>query len=52
MCLLIPQPHLLVEIVVKQDQVEVPLQAPQTPSAGQRAGCCFPEREGPKKGQQ
>lgn len=28
---LLPQPHLLMEIVVKQDQVEVPLQAPQRP---------------------
>lgn len=28
---LIPLPHLLMEIVVKQDQVEVSLQAPQRP---------------------
>lgn len=28
---LIPQPHLLMQIVVKQDQVEVPLQALQRP---------------------
>ena len=28
---LIPPPHLLMEIVVKQDQVEVSLQAPQRP---------------------
>lgn len=28
---LLPQPHLLMEIVVKQDQVEVSLQAPQRP---------------------
>ena len=31
MCPLIPQPHLLVEIVVKQDQVEVSLQALKRP---------------------
>lgn len=30
-CPLIPQPHLLMEIVVKQDQVEVPLQALKRP---------------------
>lgn len=31
MCPLIPQPHLLMEIVVKQDQVEVPLHALKRP---------------------
>lgn len=29
--LLLPQPHLLMQIVVKQDQIEVQLQAPQRP---------------------